>query len=228
MKLYIGNKNYSSWSLRPWLAMKALGIDFEEVKLRLSVTEGSDFKNTLARLGAPGRVPVLVEDDGFVVWDTLAIVERLHELFPRHGVWPADPQLRARARSLCAEMHSGFSALRNQCPMIIEAELAEVGARLWEHDGEVRRDVVRIEQMWTGQLQESGGPFLFGAFCAADAYFAPVCMRMRTFALPVAASTRAYVERIWQLGAMQAWVEEALAEHDFLDFDEPYRSTPTP
>jgi glutathione S-transferase len=226
VKLYIGNKNYSSWSLRPWLAMRQLGLPFEEVKLRLSNVEGTDFKNTLTALGAPGRVPVLVEDDGFVVWDTLAIAERLHELFPDAGVWPREGRQRARARSLCAEMHSGFFALRNHCGMNIEAPLQEVGAKLWREQEELRRDVARIEQMWGEQLQASGGPFLFGVFTAVDAYFAPVCSRIRTYALPVNAAAAAYAERIFALPAMQAWVRDALAEHDFIQFDEPYRSKP--
>ena len=224
MKLYIGNKNYSSWSLRPWLAMRQLGIAFEEVKLRLSFADGSEFKEALARIGAPaGKVPVLVEDDGFIVWDTLAIAERLAELLPSAGVWPAAPRARARARSLCAEMHSGFSALRNHCPMNIEASLPEVGATVWADQDEVRRDVARIEALWAEALSASGGPFLFGGFSAADAYFAPVCARLRTYGLPVASGTQAYVERVWQLPAMQAWIADALAEHDFLEFDEPYR-----
>jgi glutathione S-transferase len=226
MKLYIGNKNYSSWSLRPWLAMRQLGIAFEEVKLRLSFTEGSDFKNALAAIGAPGKVPVLVEDDGFLTWDTLAIAERLADLFPNAGVWPADARRRAKARSACAEMHSGFSALRSHCPMNIEADLREVGAKLWDQQAELRSDVARIETLWAELLQASGGPFLFGAFSAADAYFAPVCTRIRSYGLPVGAKTHAFIERIWQLPSMQAWIADALAEHDFLDFDEPYRTAP--
>jgi glutathione S-transferase len=223
MKLYIGNKNYSSWSLRPWLAMRQLGIPFEEAKLRLSFAEGSDFKKTLAAVGAPGKVPVLVEDDGFIVWDTLAIAERLADLFPHAGVWPSDARRRAQARSACAEMHSGFSALRNHCPMNLEADLGPVGTKIWDQQADVRADVARIEALWDGLLDASGGPFLFGTFGAADAYFAPVCTRIRTYGLPANAKTQAYIERIWQLPAMQTWVADALAEHDFLDFDEPYR-----
>jgi glutathione S-transferase len=222
MQLYIGNKNYSSWSLRPWVAMRQLGIPFEEVKLRLDFTEGSAFKATLERMGAPGKVPVLV-DDGFVVWDTLAIMEYLNDRFPVKVVWPADVRQRARARTLCAEMHAGFSALRSHCPMNLEASLPEVGARLWDTQPEVRRDVARIEQLWGDELAASGGPFLFGAFSAADAYFAPVATRLRTYGLPVSAATSAYVNRVWALPAMRQWTADALAEQDFLDFDEPYR-----
>jgi glutathione S-transferase len=226
MKLYVGNKNYSSWSLRPWLLLRQLGIPFEEAKLRLDFSEGSAFKRTLQALGGPGRVPVLVLDDGFVVWDTLAIVEAVAERFPEAGVWPADARQRARARSLCAEMHSGFGALRNHCPMNIEADLAEVGQRLWQQQPELQRDVARIEQLFGDCLAASGGPMLFGGFSAADAFFAPVCTRLRTYALPMSGGTRAYVERVWALPAMQQWVKDALAEHDFLDFDEPYRQAP--
>jgi glutathione S-transferase len=226
MKLYIGNKNYSSWSLRPWLALRQLGIPFEEVKLRLSFTEGTPFKLALAQLGAAGKVPALVEDDGFAVWDSLAIVEYAAERFPKAGLWPADARQRARARSLCAEMHSGFGALRGHCPMNIEASLPEVGARLWEAEAPLRSDVARIERLWSEALQQSGGPFLFGAFSAADAFFAPVCTRLRTYALPTSAAAQAYIDRVHALPAMQEWIKDALAEHDFLDFDEPYRTAP--
>jgi len=224
MKLYIGNKNYSSWSLRPWLAMRQLGIPFDEVRLRLDCAKGSAFKTTLARLGGADKVPLLVDDDGFAVWETLAIIETVAERFPAAGVWPADARLRARARSLCSEMHAGFSALRNHCPMNIEASFHEIGARLWETLPEVRRDVGRIDSLWRTQLEVSGGPFLFGAFTAADAYFAPVAARLRNFALPASADSLAYVERLWALPAMQQWVQDALEEHDFLDMDEPYRT----
>ena len=227
MQLYIGNKNYSSWSLRPWLLMTQAGIAFEEVPLRLSFEPGSPFKTALAAVSPTAKVPVLV-DDGFAVWDTLAIAEYLAEKFPDKALWPADAKARARARSLCAEMHGGFQGLRNACPMNIEAELPEVGARLLRDDAGVANgvanDLVRINAMWQQQIDESGGPFLFGAFGIADAYFAPVVTRLRTYALPVPAVVATYVDRIFALPAMQQWVDAALAEHDFLPFDEPYRS----
>ena len=223
MQLYIGNKNYSSWSLRPWLLMKHAGIAFEEVPLRISFEAGSPFKNALAAVAPSGRVPVLV-DDGFAVWDTLAIAEYLAEKFADKRLWPVDAKSRARARSLCAEMHSGFQALRNACPMNIEAELPEVGARLLRDEPGVGEDVARIDGMWQQQLDEHGGPFLFGAFSIADAYYAPVVTRIRTYALPVSAAVGAYVDRIFGLPSMQQWVAQARAEHDFLPFDEPYRS----
>jgi len=226
MQLYIGNKNYSSWSLRPWLLLTQAGIPFEEVKLRLSFEADSEFKRRLAAVAPSGRVPVLV-DEGFAVWDTLAIAEYLAEKYASKQLWPAQPLARARARSLCAEMHSGFGALRNHCPMNIEASLPEVGARVLAEQPEVVADLARIVGMWQQQLDEHGGPFLFGAFSIADAYFAPVCSRIRTYGLPVPARIAAYVEHIHALPAMQAWVRDACAEHDFLDFDEPYRRVPS-
>jgi glutathione S-transferase len=226
MQLYIGNKNYSSWSLRPWLLMTHSGIPFEEIKLRLSFDAGSDFKNALARVAPSGRVPVLV-DEGFAVWDTLAIAEYLAEKYAAKGLWPAQPLARARARSLCSEMHSGFGALREHCTMNIEASLPDVGARVLVEQPGVASDLARIVEMWQHQLDEHGGPFLFGAFGIPDAYYAPVCTRIRTYALPVPTRVAAYVDRIFALPAMQAWVKDACAEHDFLDFDEPYRQAPS-
>jgi len=222
MQLYIGNKNYSSWSLRPWLLMTQAGIPFEEIKLRLSFDAASDFKKALAGISPAGRVPVLV-DEGFAVWDTLAIAEYLAEKYASKALWPTQPLARARARSLCAEMHSGFGALRNHCPMNIEASLPEVGRRILAEQPDVAGDLARIVGMWEHQLDEHSGPFLFGSFGIADAYFAPVCTRIRTYGLPVSERAAAYVERVFALPAMQAWVRDACAEHDFLDFDEPYR-----
>jgi glutathione S-transferase len=222
MQLYIGNKNYSSWSLRAWLLMRQSGIDFEEVKLRLAFEADSPFKKELLRLAPTGKVPLLIDGD-LAVWDTLAIAEYLAEKFPALQLWPADPKQRARARSLCAEMHSGFSALRNSFPMNLEASLPEVGQRILRESGSAAQDLARIEQMWTQQLGISGGPFLFGRFCIADAYFAPVCARIRSYALPVSAPVAAYVARVYALPAFQEWLKEALAEHDFIADDEPYR-----
>ena len=222
MQLYIGNKNYSSWSLRPWLLMTQAGIAFEEIRLRLDWSADSDFKKTLLRIAPTGRVPLLV-DDGFAVWDTLAIVEYLAEKYPGKNLWPAETRARARGRSLCAEMHAGFGALRESFPMNIEASLPEVGARRLRESAAVASDLSRIDDMWRQQLDASDGPFLFGPFCAADAYFAPVCARIATYALPVGPEARGYVERVFALPAMQAWCDAARAEHDFIVEDEPYR-----
>ena len=224
LRLLIGNKNYSSWSMRPWVLMRALGIPFEETRLRFDFAPGSPFRQAVAQVSPAGKVPVLMLDDGFAVWDTLAIAETLHELFPAAGVWPADARARARARSLCAEMHAGFGALRQHCPLNIEAQLPAVGARVWAEQPELRQDLARVEAMWADALQAHRGPMLFGAFSAADAFFAPVCMRLRGYALPVTDATRAYVERVAALPAVAQWVADALAEHDFIAEDEPHRS----
>ena len=223
MQLLIGNKNYSSWSMRPWVLMRQLGLDFDEIKLRFDFSEGSDFRRAVAQVSPARAVPVLV-DDGFAIWDTLAITEYLHEKYPGHGIWPVDPHDRARARSLCAEMHSGFGALRSHCPMNIEASLPEAGARVWAAQDAVRRDVARIEQLFADALAGSGGPFLFGAFGAADAFFAPVAMRLRGYALPVSEATQGYVDRLVAHPAVAAWIADALAEQDFIAEDEPYRT----
>ncbi len=184
MQLVIGNKNYSSWSMRPWVLLKQTGIAFDEVMVRFDAfATDSRFKTEIARITPAGRVPVLVDGD-LTVWDTLAIAEYLAEKFPDQGLWPRDAKTRARARSICAEMHAGFGALRSHFPMNIEASLPEVGARVLAEQAEVRADVERLKSMWSALLAAHGGPMLFGEFGIAD----------------------------------------ALAERDFLDFEEPYRS----
>ena len=224
MQLHIGNKNYSSWSMRPWVLMTQAGIAFDEVLVRFDAfTPESRFKREVGKVSPAGRVPVLV-DDGLAVWDTLAIAEYLAEKFPEKSLWPQDVKARARARSLCAEMHAGFGALREHCPMNLEATLPDVGRRVLAERPGVGEDLARIVQMWTDALSASGGPLLFGAFSIADAYFAPVATRIRTYALPVPAAVGGYVDRLFALPAVQAWVRGALAEHDFLPFDEPYRT----
>lgn len=224
LTLYIGNKNYSSWSMRPWVLLKQAGIPFEEVKIRFdSFEKDSGFKERVLKVNPAGRVPALV-DDGLVVWDTLAIAEYLAEKFPAKKLWPQEVAARARARSVCAEMHSGFSALRSHCPMNIEASLAQAGALVWRDQAAVRADVQRIVAMWTELLEQYKGPMLFGEFSNADAYFAPVCMRIKNYALPVPGHITDYIRRVCALPGVQAWVEDALAEKDFVDFDEPYRT----
>lgn len=220
MQLIIGNKNYSSWSMRPWVLMKQLGIPFDELKLRFDFSEGSAFRQAVARHSPAGKVPVLVDGD-LAIWDTLAITEYLAEKHP--GVWPAERAARARARSLVCEMHSGFSALRNHCPMNIEAKMHDVGQRIWAEQAAVRSDVARIDAAWNQALTASGGPFLFGNFSAADAFYAPVCMRLLTYALPVSDAARAYVKAVAATPSVSAWINDSLAEQDYLEFDEPYR-----
>lgn len=223
LQLLIGNKNYSSWSMRPWVLMTQLRIRFDEIKVRFDFSPDSPFRREVAKVNPAGRVPVLI-DEGFAVWDTLAITEYLADKFPQVAVWPRDARQRARARSLAAEMHSGFSALRNHCPMNIEAKLSQVGERIVAEQAAVRVDLARIDAMWTEALEQSGGPFLFGEFCAADAFYAPVCMRVLGYGLPLSAAARAYVDRVAQAPGVQRWVDDALLEADYIAEDEPYRS----
>jgi glutathione S-transferase len=228
LKLFIGNKNYSSWSMRPWVLLKQSGILFEEVMVPFDAFgPDSAFKKTVTQLTPTGKVPVL-QDGSLAVWDTLAIAEYAAEYAaaqnPPVYLWPTDRA--AQARSICAEMHTGFTALRSHCPMNIEADLANIGAILWRDQPAVRADVAYIVRMWSALLAKHGGPMLFGNFSVADAYFAPVVTRLRSYALPVPAEIAAYMECVWALPGVQAWVQGALAEKSFVDFDEPYRLDP--
>ena len=223
LKLYVANKNYSSWSMRPWVMLRQAGIAFDEIMVKFDdMGPSSAFKQAIGAITPSARVPVLV-DDGLAVWDTLAIAEYVAEKFPQKKLWPADKAARARARSVCAEMHSGFAALRNHCGMNIEAALPDIGAIVLRDQPAARDDLARIVSMWSALLAQHGGPMLFGEFSVADAYFAPVCMRIRTYALPVPTEVNAYVERVTQLESVQAWIKDALAERDFVVFDEAYR-----
>lgn len=223
LKLVIGNKNYSSWSMRAWVLLKQADIPFEEVMVRFDAFDAdSSFKKTIGTLTPTGKVPVLLDGD-LHVWDTLAIAEYVAEQFPEKKLWPADKTARARARSVCAEMHAGFNGLRSQCPMNIEASLIDTGALIWRDQVAVRNDVARLVAMWQELLNSHGGPLLFGNFTVADAYFAPLCTRLKTYALPVPPTITAYVDRVYALAGVQAWIDGALAEQDFLPFEEPYR-----
>lgn len=223
LKLYIGNKNYSSWSMRPWVLMRQSGISFEEVTLRFdSFAPNSSFKLQTLALAPTGKVPLLA-DESLVIWDSLAICEYLAERFPDKHLWPQTVAQRARARSLVAQMHSGFGALRSFCPMNIEAQLQETGARLWAEHADLRSDVQQLEELWTPLLTAASGPMLFGQFSIADAFFAPVCMRINSYGLPTSTVVRDYVQRVTQLPSTQEWIQAALAEQDFLQFEEPYR-----
>lgn len=223
LRLAIGNKNYSSWSMRPWVLMKQLGIEFEEVMVRFDGFEAdSEFKRAITKLNPAGRVPVLLDGD-LAIWDTLAIAEYLAESFPDKQLWPADKLARARARSVCAELHSGFTALRGHFPMNIEASLPEVGARILSEQAPVQADLDRLDSMWGELLAASGGPLLFGEFTIADAFFAPVVMRLRSYGLPVSEPVQSYMDKVVSLEGVSEWIRDALAENDFLPFEEPYR-----
>ena len=223
MKLVIGNKNYSSWSLRPWLLMRHAGIDFEEVAVRLFV---GSFAGEIARYSPAGRVPVLIDGD-VTVWDSLAIAEYLAERFPEKRLWPQDAKLRAEARSVCAEMHAGFANLRSQLPMNVTAVLPGCGWNV-----AVQRDVDRIAAIWVGlrQRHAAQGPFLFGHFTIADAFYAPVVSRFATYGIHLPdeseSSAKAYADFILTLPALREWIAGADQERDFLADDEPYRLRP--
>jgi glutathione S-transferase len=209
--------------MRPWVLLRQAGIPFEEEVLRFdSFDADSKFKKSITGISPTAKVPVLVDEE-LAVWDTLAIAEYVAEQYPEKQLWPRDKAARARARSVCAEMHSGFTSLRAHYPMIIEASLPEAGALIWRDQPGVHQDVLRLVQMWTGLLEEHGGPMLFGEFSIADAYFAPVCMRFNTYQLPLPEPIAAYVQRVSALPGVVAWVEGALAEKDFVAFEEPYR-----
>jgi glutathione S-transferase len=223
VQLYIGNKNYSSWSMRPWVMMRHWDIPFEEVMLRFDSFEGdSKFKRTITAVSPTGKVPLLL-DDGYPVWDSLAIAEYLAEKFPALPLWPRDARTRARARCIAAEIHSGFSALREHCPQNLEVRMPEIGKRVLAEQAAVRADLQRVDALWQDALAASGGPYLFGEFGIADAMYTPVAGRVLSYDLPLSAAARAYVDRLYATPAVQAWVGEALEERDFVVFDEPYR-----
>ena len=202
--------------------MRQAGLDFEEVMVRFDGFDNdSAFKSSLRGINPVGKVPVLLHD-GFAVWDTLAIAEYLAETFPDKHLWPIPLKARARARSVFAEMHSGFNGLRSACPMNVEARLPEVGALALRDNPQLRLDLQRIVSLWSGLLSEHHGPMLFGDFSIADAYFAPVVMRLKTYALPVPTAVQEYMDRVCALKAVKAWIEDALAEKDFIDFEEPF------
>jgi glutathione S-transferase len=200
--LHIANKNYSSWSLRPWVLMKELGIEFNE---QLIVFGDEPTWQAYRRLSPSGKVPCLT-DESTTVWDSLAIIEYLAE---RHeGVWPKDANARAWARCAAAEMHSGFQSLRDICSMNVGLRI-----RMNTVSEGLQKDVDRIDSLWSHGLQQFGGPFLAGdRFSAVDAFFAPVVYRVRTYGLDLSEGAAAYVERVLALGSMQQWEAESLAE----------------
>jgi glutathione S-transferase len=217
MKLVIGNKNYSSWSLRPWLLLRQAGIAFEEERVSFLDPQ---FQARVRRYSPTGKVPVLIDGDT-VVWDSLAICEYVAELQP--ALWPAARAERAQARAICAEMHSGFGAMRSAFPMNVCARLPGRG---WSVA--VEKDVDRIAAIWSGlrARHAAAGPFLFGRFSVADAYYAPVVWRFVTHAPPLPAAARDYMASMQALPAMQAWAQAAAEENEFVPEDEPYRSAP--
>ena len=220
-QLYIANKNYSSWSMRPWLVLKAFNLPFEEIMLPFPVERNTGtFKQDVLAINPNGKVPVLVDED-LMIWDSLAICEYLAEQHPHQHLWPQEVKQRARARCITAEMHSGFPNLRNACGMNIRAQLTEVGKRLWQENQELRQEVARIEQIWSERPKPDG--FLCGEFSIADAFYAPVVTRFMTYALPVSDSTKQYMHNIQQHPTMQAWIDDALQENTCVNYLESYQ-----
>ena len=206
LKLVIGNKNYSSWSMRPWLALRANNIPFEEIFIPLYT--GAADKQRILDFSHAGKVPILVDGE-VTVWDSLAIIEYVAERFPEKRLWPEHPAHRARARAVSAEMHSGFAALRNECGMNLHRPVRAI-----ELSEDARANVARIEEIWADCRKRYGrsGPFLFGRFGAADAMFAPVVHRFRTYAVAVSEETQRYMDAMMALPAFAEWTKAGLAE----------------
>jgi len=223
LTLVIGNKNYSSWSMWPWIALRGADIEFRERMLKF---DSQDWRDHIGRLSPSGMVPVLWEGEpgaGFATWETLAIIERAHELFPAAGVWPVEAQARARARSICAEMLAGFRALRGAMPVNIRSRYPGKGM-----NPEVAKDIERIASLWSVTRKDfaRGGPYLFGAFSAADAYYAPVATRLVTYAVELSGAAKEYQQALLAAPAVKAWCAEAVKETEFVAADEPYATAP--
>jgi glutathione S-transferase len=211
--LVIGNKNYSSWSLRAWLALKVTGVAFEESRIAL---DRPQTKTEILRHSPSGKVPCLV-DGSLVVWDSLAICETANERYAVGSLWPADPDARAHARAVTAEMHSGFVALRTHMSMDIRSSKLEAGAAA-QGRSDVGADIQRIHAIWADCLARSGGPLLYGAFSIADAFYAPVVTRFRTYGVALDPPLAAYADTVFALQAMRQWVDAARAETEVLHY----------
>ncbi|MCX2723018.1 glutathione S-transferase family protein [Roseibium salinum] len=210
-ELYIGNKNYSSWSFRPWIALKHKDIPFTEHLVPFDFENGNP---EFAAFSPSMKVPVLTDGD-LTVWDSLAILEYAAEVYPDKNLWPRDRAARARARCISAEMHSGFSALRGACPMNMRRPIEKLAV-----GDAVRADVARIVRIWTECLEASGGPFLFGDFTIADAMFAPVVSRFATYHLSEDRIVRRYSDTLTSTPAWRVWEAEALKETWIVEVDE--------
>jgi glutathione S-transferase len=218
VKLVVGSKNYSSWSMRPWVLLRQAQIPFEEVLLKF----GADGKPTGVERYSPTRkVPVLILDDGETIWDSLAICEAVAELYPAKKLWPEAPRARRAARAACAEMHSGFQALRSAMSMNIRSRHPGKGLT-----PESQKDIDRIVELWSSCRRDfgAGGELLFGAFSVADAFFAPVATRFQTYAVALPGVAQAYCRSVLALPSVREWVEAACRETEFVPGNEPYAS----
>jgi len=204
MKLVIGDKNLSSWSMRPWVLLRHFGLAFDEMLIRL---DRPDTKAKILDVTPSGKVPCLITDNGDAVWESLAIMETIAENHPQHAMWPRDAAARALARSVSAEMHGGFADLRQNMPMQIDMHAPGLGAT-----PATLFDIARIDAMWNDCLARSGGPFLFGEFGIADAMYAPVVMRFNSYEPALSEGSRAYARRVTALPAVAAWIDDARKE----------------
>lgn len=227
LTLIIGNKNYSSWSMRPWVLLKQFAIPFEEVMLKF---ESREWSERITRLAPTRKVPTLWDGEvgattSIAVWESIAITEYIADRFPQFDIWPKDAAARAFARAIAAEMHAGFPALRGNMPMNIRSQHPGKGMQTG-----VAEDIARVEAIWHSARERFGSntdsPFLFGQFCAADAMFAPVVMRFHTYTPPLTAASRQYCDAMKAAPGIAAWVSEACLETEFVGFDEPYASAP--
>ena len=220
LKLVIGNKNYSSWSMRPWVLARQLAIAFEEVQLKFDEAGGGLRVAGIEPYSPTRKVPVLLVD-GEPVWDSLAICETLAELHPEKQLWPEAADARRVARSVCAEMHSSFQGLRGAMPMNIRASLPGKG-----RNPKSEQDIERIIALWTSCRSRfgRGGEYLFGGFSVADAFYAPVVMRFRTYAVSLPPAAQAYADAVLAAAAVREWMEAGRRETEFVAADEPYAS----
>ena len=212
MDLYIANKNYSTWSLRAWILLKKFNLDFTEHNLKL---ETPSFIVALENIAPIAKVPVLV-DNTITVWDSLAICEYINEAYLSNQGWPSDPLLRAKARALAAEMHAGFNSLRNQLPMNIRAK------RKVELTQQSLNDIARIEQIFSeqhAQFEQQGG-WLFGEWSIADAMYAPIALRFKTYGVLLNTTATAYMDKVLSCPVLAQWIDDALAESDIVRMDE--------
>lgn len=219
LTLVIGNKNYSSWSLRPWLVMKVAGLQFDEVRIPLSQPSS---RESILQHSPNGKVPCLIDRRGapnepLRIWDSLAICEYVNETFAEGTLWPASARRRAQARSVTAEMHSGFALVRTHMSMDIRNRLPERGVQALAR-ADVAAEVARIKEIWTTALAESGGPFLFGPFSIADGFFAPVVTRFATYAVPLSDELGRYSRSVLELPAMREWTAAAQAETEVIQY----------
>lgn len=223
--LYIGNKNYSTWSMRPWVVMKYFDIPFNEKLVKFdSFKDDSLFKRTMCSVSKYGTVPILIDED-LVISDSLAICEYLAEKHHDLALWPADSKKRAIARSLVAKMHSGFQAIRTYLPMNIEAEFPQIGQIILRDHLEVKKEIMFLDDLLSSLLtsKKSNCDYLFGDFNIADGFYAPLCLRLKNYHIATSPILNNYIDTICNTKGIKDWINDALQEKSFVAMDEPYR-----